>query len=330
MPLLIGALVAVLLAAALVFLLFRAKAAYDAESAQLMKEQRRLHQLSSRPVFPSAANVQAMNQQLEIYQEYLDGLYQAMRKGQARVLTVDRDGFRRMLEQGLRRLLTGARSKSVAIAPNLAFGVKRYIEGAAPSNEELPRLVDQFRSIATLVGILYEAGIGELVAVERTVFEEEAQVAPVEEEFVRRRPRGRAEPEPEASGNELDEDPDGLFTREHYTLVYKAQDAVNWKVLDRLSQGAPFAVVTRMEISNPARPAVVLPKAEEEAPAPAPASKDGWLAAGARTSPAVREEAAILPRELRVAAGQELPTVRLEVDIYRFAEAVEAPGEENP
>ena len=335
MPLLIGGVVVLLLAIALFFLLFSTHSRYAEGASQLSVAQSSLQRLSSRAVFPSEANVQTMGKQLDIYQEYLDGLYDSMREGQRASAPVDRDGFRRLLEEGLGSLLNDARSKSVTIAPDFAFGVQRYIAGNPPSDEDLPRLVDQFTSLGTLCRVLFDAGIGELVSVDRAVFEKDAQVAPAEEEFGRRGARNRSEPQVAAPSAELFQDPDGLFTKEHYVLSYRAQDAANWKVLDRLAKGAPFVVVTKLEISNPARPAVVPPKTEEKAAAaPKPTSTAGWKAAGTESA-GVRgdkEEPTILPRELRVVAGQELPLVRLEVDLYRFAETAVAAdkGEENP
>lgn len=330
MPLMVGGAVVLLLVVALAFLLVVKSGAYSESTAGLSAAQMQLQRLSTRSVFPSDANVQTMGKQLEIYREYREGLLADMRKDQRPAQAIDRDGFRRVLEDGLRRLVSDARAKSVALAPGLAFGVQRYIEGAPPSDEELPRLVDQFSSIADLCEVLYDAGIGELVSIERTVFEKDAQTAPVEEEGGRRGLRGRGEvaPAAAAASTELYRDPDGLFTREHYVLAYRAQDAANWKVLDRLSQGAPFAVVTKMEIANPSRPAVVVPKTEEApAPASAPVSTEGWQSAGpaGRLAGAAKEET-VLPRELRVVAGQELSNVRLEVDLYRFAEADAAPA----
>lgn len=331
MPLMVGGGVVLLLAIALFYLLFSAQSRYADGSAGLSTIQTRLQRLSGRAVFPSEANVQTLGKQLTIYQEYLDALYADMRKGQREARQVNRDEFIRLLEAGLNNLMNDARAKSVTIAPDFAFGVQRYIAGALPADEDLPRLEDQFASLGGLCRILFDAGIGELVGAERTIFEKDAQVAPVEEEFNRRSLRNRPDAAAVAPSTELFQDPDGLFTKEHYVLTYRAQDAANWRVLDRLSQGAPFVVVTKMEISNPARPAVVPPKAPEAAPAPSqPVSTDGWQAPPS-AAPAAPPPPEILPRELRVVAGQELSNVRLEVDLYRFAEAAAAvEGEENP
>lgn len=331
MPLIIGGVAALLLAVALFFWLFSAKGSYSDGAMAQSLSQRRLNTLSSRSVFPSPPNVQVMTKQLEVYEEYLHGLFASMREGQISDEPVDRDRFIRLLEDGLRRLLNAAREKSIVVPANVAFGVQRYIDGALPADDELPRLVNQFRSINALCDVLYEAGIGELVSVERTVFEREAlAVAPAETGFRSR--RNSAETETVAPSTELYTDPDGLFTREHYVMVYRAKDDATWKVLDRLSKGAPFVIVTKVEISNPAKPVVVPPKTEEKEAAPKPVSNDGWSAPGSATTVAAKEEEPILPRELRVVAGQELSTVRLELDLYHFTEVASADqaGEVSP
>ncbi len=334
MPLLIGGLVVLLLAVALFYLLFSARGRYVDSADGLSMVQSKLERLSKRPVFPSETNVQTLGKQLGIYQEYLAGLYDSMSEGQIAAESIDRDRFRKLLEDVLQQLGNDARNQSVTVPADFAFGFQRYAGGALPADDEMNRLVDQLLSIKSLCEVLYAAGVGELTAVERAVFEKDAQVAPVEEASATRR-RNRSEVEVAAAPSaELFKDPDGLFTKEHYVLSYRAQDAANWKVLDQLSKGAPFVVVTKVEISNPARPAVVPPKTETKAAAaPSPVAVGAWRAAGSpNEATSDKNEVEILPRELRVVAGQELPNVRLEVDLYRFAEAASAAekGEVSP
>ena len=334
MPLLVGGLVVLLLVVGLFVWMFGAQGHYADGFQKLAMSQNQLQRLTTRNPFPSSGNVQAMEKQLGIYREYLDGLKAEMKKGQRAAEPVTRDRFRQLLEETLRQLGNDAREKGVTLPANFAFGFQRYAEGVLPTEEEMGRLVDQLYSMKTLCEILYGAGINELVAVERTTFEKDAQAAPVEEEYGRRSARGRAEPAAAAPSVELEADPLGLYTREHYVLTYKAQDAANWRVLDRLAKGAPFVVVTSAEIVNSARPAVLAPPpAGTPAPAaPQPTSVAGWQAPGV-AAPVGAPEPEVLPRELRVVAGQEFPAVRLEVDFYRFVEpAAEevAQGEENP
>lgn len=333
-PLLVGGLVALLLALILGYWLFSAWGHYQEENSALAQSGTRLTRLTGRPTFPSTNNVETLTRQVSIYDEYLEGLYQAMSEGQRPPEPINRDRFRQLLEQTLRRLVQTARAKSITLPPDFAFGFQRYAAGAPPEQKDLERLVDQLRSVAMLCSVMYEAGIGELVSVERMVFEE-AQAAPVEEEYGGRRGRSREEPAEVVKSTDLVRDPDGLFTRERYVVSYRAQDDANWKILEHLARGSPFVVVSKVEITNTARPAVVPPAPAEPlaeaAPRTSVAATSGWQSPGAARPAGGREAPAILPRELRVVAGQELPLVRLEVDVYRFAqEASDAEGEENP
>jgi hypothetical protein len=329
MPLMIGGAVTVVLVAAMAYFLMSARSRYGDAVAKLDGATRRLNQLSGRDVFPSEANVDAMRRQLEVYENYLQDVYESVQPGEAAQETIDRDKFRQLLEQSLRRLVQLARSRSVNIPADLAFGFQRYAAGILPDESELERLVHQVRTIVALCEILFEEGIGELVAVERTAFESDGVGTPQAPLAVpdRRGSRGRGEPVAEVvDPNALFMDPDGLFSKEHYALTYRAQDAQNWQILDRLATGFPFAVVTKMEIVNSARPVVVPPRAEvppEAAPAP---NRPPMQVPGGPAMPGQAPE--ILPRELRVVAGQELPMVRLEVDVYRFVDPAAQPEAE--
>lgn len=339
MPLMIGGGVVVVLLLALLYLLFNFKGTYSETVGKLDRAEGSLKRLSQQPVFPSEKNVEVLKQQLGVYEDYQEALFQEMSKGQFKAVQVSKAQFPLVLEGVIRRLVKKARENSVALPPSPSFGFQRYAEGNLPAESDVARLGIQLRSIATLVDILYESGIDELTSVERTVFEEDAQTAaPVESRMTRRRVvRGQPEETEQVSSTEVFTDPDGLFTKEHYVLAYRAQDDANWEILNRMAKGTPFVVVTKMEMINSARPAVALPKSEESEEQPKQAvSQSGWRSASPQGGPAgAVPEAEILPRELRVVAGQEMPNVRLEVDLYRFAEAADdntatEGGEVNP
>ena len=329
MPLLIGGAVVLLLAVVLIYLLVSARSRHASGAGDLALVQGKLTRLTSRPVFPSEANVQTMGRQVSIYREYMNGLYDAMRAGQPPAEDVSRARFPLVLEEVIRRLVNDARASSVALPEGFPFGFQRYTEGNLPAEDEATRLVSQLRAIEALCEILFKAGIAELQAVDRTVFEKDLQSAPVEEDYRRGRARD-AEAVVAAPSTELYKDPDGLFTRERYGLTFRSSLPAMWAVLDRLAKGNPFVVLTKVEAVNAARPAVLQPKAEEskpEAAKPAAVSAPaGWTAPAAAAS-GEKKEAEILPRELRVAAGQELPLFRIELDLYRFADAVQAAPE---
>ena len=327
MPLVIGGVITLLLVGVLGYVLFSAQSSYATANSELQTKGMRMKRLLDRPVYPSDANVGTMESQLGIYEDYLEDLFGAVSEGQTELEAVNRDHFRQVLQQTLRGLYQAAHKNSIKLPPEFAFGFQRYASGVLPAEEDLERLIDQLQTVKALCEILYESGVGELVSIERTVFEKDAQtVAQSEEEYTGARRRGGRMEEAvvAAPATDLVVDEDGLFSKERYVLSYKAQDKANWNVLSRLAQGAPFTIVSRMEVQNNERPSVSLPK-----PAEAPA-----LAAGARPGgPAMRggagaEEDAVLPRQLRIVAGQELALVKLELDVYRFLQAAAAKGEE--
>lgn len=337
MPLYIGGGVALVLLLGLGYFLIAEKSAYAEKKEGVDSVRRKLERLTDRkPAFPSAVNVEITSRQLEIYRTYQEGLFDKMRAGQVPVGAVDQDRFRRLLEANLQKLVSDARANAVSIPVQFPFGFHRYVAGALPEPEEMPRLMSQLQGVAQLCTILYQSGISELLGVERTEFEKDALLAAsmnMDDSMGRRRRRDEPSEEEKADPKALFTDSDGLFTKEHYVLNFRAKDEAQKKVLDRLAQGAPFTVVTKMTMTNPGRPLVPAPSpsggsAVAQA-APAPVSSTGWQSAGARNTLAQEtKENAPLPRDLRVIAGRELPDVRLEVDVYRFVEPEPMPEDE--
>lgn len=329
MPLVIGGVLVLVLVLGLGYLLFSAQSHYADRRMNLDREQQKLRNLTNRIPFPADTNVVILSKQKAVFEEYLGDLLGALKQGQTPAGDLTRDRFRQLAEVKLRELTEEARKRNVVLPANFAFGFQRYAEGNLPPDDEMERLVDQFKSTAVLCDLLFKAGISELVAVERTVFERDVQPAPIEESYGRRGTRGRDEAEGQAPKLDLQVDPHGLYTKEHYQFTYKAKDEAQWQVLNRLAKGTPFTVVTRVDIANPAKPVVTPPQAKTEEHAASPVSTAGWAAPGS-LQPPPKPETEILPRDLRVTAGRDLPTIVLDVDMYRFLEppAVSAQGEE--
>lgn len=325
MPLVIGGVLVLVVVLGLGYLLFSAKSNYADRRMNLDREQLKLRNLTNRNPFPADTNVVILSKQKTVFETYLGDLLGVLKQGQTPVGDLTRDRFRQLAESKLRELTDEARKRNVILPANFAFGFQRYAEGNLPPDEEMERLVDQFKSIAMLCDVLFKSGISELVAVERTVFERDAQAAPVEESYGRRT-RGREEAEVQAPKLDLKVDPHGLYTKEHYQFTYKAKDEAQWEVLNRLAKGTPFTVVTRVEITNPAKPVVTPPQTKPEEHPAAPVSTTVWAAPGS-LQPSPKPETEILPRDLRVTAGRDLPTIVLDVDMYRFLEPAADPAQ---
>lgn len=330
MPLIVGGAVSLVLLLGAGAFLFVQQGGYAEKIESMDSVGAKLKKLTDRKPFPSASNVNRLDSQLEVYTAYQDSLFSSMSKGQEAVGTVDQDRFRRLLAESLTKLIREARSQSVAIPVQFPFGFQRYVAGSLPDPDEMPRLMSQLQGVTQLCHILYESGISALLGVERTEFEKAAGGAAAEAEAdnPRRGRRGRGEEENVAAADAskaLYTDPDGLFTKEHYVLKFRAKDAAIQAVLDRLAKGAPFTVVTRMDLVNPNRPVVIVqPEDGQPVGQPPPSfGPGGWAPppppAGRSLAPEGKENEP-LPRDLRVIAGREIPEIRLEIDIYRFVE----------
>lgn len=331
-PVIIGGVVVGVLAIALLGVLITSISSFGEKSDELAKKNNELARLRNRSVFPSEENAELMQDQVETYQDYLQDLSESLRKNQSPDVRFTRDRFIPEFGEALRAIYTTARKNGVAIAvtqPDMlstCFGLGLYKSGTPPSSNDLPRVMSQIQDIKALGLTLCEAGIAEIVSFSRTEFETAAALAAANEDedgASRRRRRNRDEDEaPAELPGALFTDPDGLFTRESYTLTFKASDAALRKVLDAFAKGQPFAVVTSLDVSNAARPAVQAPPtAEPEPAAPAPVSvarAGGFTAVGSPMAPAQKEAPVILQRDLRVTAGKEVPTVVMGVDVYRF------------
>ena len=338
MPLIIGGAVFGVLALGLGFGTFQSVSAFSENEESLAKQRSKLVRLQNRDPYPSDENAEVLSLQQEHFQDYLLALQNELVKNQPPEGSVSRDRWQGEFGQTLRTIAQNARARGVNLpVMGSLFGFDRYRE-AIPMDSELTRLFPQLQGVAQLCKTLFEAGITELVSVEREQFELIPLAAVVDEnESPRARRRRQAEEAEGASAAASSRDPfkdkDGLFSREHYALTFRAKDAAIWTVLSEFAnQPKPFVVVTKLDILNSSRPAVQLPKAAEGAPEPqprAPVSMDGFRAIGAPApAAAAKEEGAPLPRELRVVAGTELSLVRIELDIYRFAGAPAAPAEE--
>lgn len=334
MPLVIGGAVFGVLALALGAYVWMASSGSSEADEALGAQKSKLRRLAQREVYPSAQNAESRSEQLKEYGEYLEALQADLRKGQAPEPEVTRDMFQKELQQTLRDLSLLARSKGIMVPPLSMFlyGFDRY-RGAMVQENDLARLMSQVRSVKRICTVLYESGISSLMVVERQLFEggAEAAAAPEGDDGARRRRRGREEEKPVAENpNALFQDPDGLFTKEHFAVVFRSSEKALWTILDRFAKEAPFTVVTRVDVKNPAVPLLPPPKEAEEAllpAAPGPVSTTGFRTVG-QAAQAQKEDTAPTSRDLRVVAGMDLPIVRLELDVYRFADAPAEDAEE--
>lgn len=345
MPLIVGGAVFGVLAVALGFFTYRAVGQFSDSQEALSAQTSKLRRLRNRDPFPSAENADVLAKQRDHFADYLAALRGDMGKAQPDIGDVSRDRWNREFGQTIRSVVTAAHERGVNLPPlasGFLFGFERYRE-VIPLDSELVRLFPQLQGVSRLCGILFDSGIAELVSIEREQFELIPVAAPVDEDESPRRGRNRRrqQEEEEVQGPSRDpfKDKDGLFTREHYAVTFRARDEAVWNVLAAFAkEPEPFIVVTKVDVANTARPFIPPPRQETAAPGDAspavgrlPTATDGFRAAGVPAPAPAKEAEAPLPRELRVVAGNSLSLVRIELDIYRFAGEDAAPAtEEEP
>jgi hypothetical protein len=317
-----GAIAAVLLAVALVFLI-RYQRSYSAVNSRLTAAVGKLDQLNRKEPFPAQSNVERAQKNKEMVQEYLSELKTRILENQVEAEDIEPAQFAPLLENLSRKVFARAEEAGVKVPEETALAFKRYMEGKLPSRQDIPRLVVQLRTIEALLNLLFDAGIGEVLAIERDIFESEQEERTTGEgnRLLRRgadtAPRGgmaqaaRRVPRPPAGD---------LYDVERIYIEFLARENAAWDVLNALARCKTFAVVADVAMENSATGARVTPGSKMgmadygglppglKLPAP------GVAAAKPHDLPG----GIIPPREDRVVAGRESVQVKLVLDVYRF------------
>lgn len=306
LPLILGGVVFLLAAAGLGYLAFSQVTRFNEGADEMDAANAKLAKLVNRDPFPSVANVRALEAQTKNFDAYLRDLTDRMREGQIEPAALNFSQFSGAFEEMRTRLASVAGEHGVQIPPQFDYGFKYYADGNMPVPDDMNRLVRQLDTVEALSRVLYDAGIKSIVSVERPVFEP-AALAAAQSKGDEGRRRRRGDDEENASTNAAVSteyaDPDGLFTREHYVFRFTADDEALLKALAAFSDNKPVTVVTKVTSENKARP--------QQLAAPVAGASGEKDATG-------QDPAEPLPRELRVIAGKETPSVAIELDVYRF------------
>jgi hypothetical protein len=190
------------------------------------------------------------------------------------------------------------------------------VAGSLPTEEQVPRLVRQLRTVALLCTSLFRGGIAELTEVQREVFETRVAVVPQVSERDRRRSR---EPVPEPADPATLLAPDGvpgLYTKERYTLAFAANDEAVRAVLNNLVLSPVMIVVRQVELTNgmAAGSSSAADMLAARLRALSPTERGG----AASTGRSAGGTGALTQQEDRVVAGRERVQVRLTLDVYHF------------
>lgn len=321
--------ISLLLVAILAVLLVRFQREYQRVRTGLRTAESRLQRLYERDPYPSESNVALVQSNLVALQDFYQKLCDTLRLGQIDSVRMEPADFPPLLDRTIKRLYERAREGGVKVAPRFAFGFERYALGSLPNKEDVDRLTVQLRTVEKICELIFKSKVNEIVAVERTVFEQGV----IERTEGMGRRRGFVEEEASAAPVEVWRDPSGLFTRETYTITFVANDATVVNVLNELAKVGMIAVVSSVELVGE----VPQVKAAESAGTVGRALSQ-TMASASPPTPLVSPEATAAPtvsaakepppHEERVVAGRALVKASVQIRVYRLLGS--AQSEENP
>ena len=324
MSLMVGGGVAVVIAGLAGFMLFRYQSSYAAVNRQLKDATDKYDQLNHRAPYPSNENLEAVQKDRDAVKAYLAKVQSSLILPEIAPERIEPAEFALLLQRTLTDMRSRFSKNMVKIPDGTSLAFDRYTKGELPNADAIPRLVAQVKIIRSLVSILVDEKIDELVDVKREIFEN----APVEGEnaqpasmFTSGQGGGKlAIPMPPPESNDL-------YQVERIMLSFKANEHACWEVLNALASSKLFAVVSHVEFVNDAVAATATTTGPGEgeaqnSPSPAP----GTPAAGPDGQPATQSVTVFPSREERIVGGREPVQVDLIVDVYRFAEQPKPEG----
>lgn len=311
-------------------IVFLAKSISTQRKAQseLKSELSRLDQINRGKPFPSQANVEHVQKNLDEIRKVLSQTQTRLRVGQFEPDKIEPAQFGPLLEKTVKQMKASALANSVTLPDRFTFGFDRYSEGALPLSNAIPRLVTQMKNVAALCDLLYSAKVSNIASISREEFESQlvggasgTGLASEMGGFIRsavanlgNSERARAIPAVAASET---------YTSERFSIEFSARENAVWEVLNGLARSSTFSVVRdfvvhgttmgqgleRASSSRSSNPATMV----GEMGYVTSASLAGAQGIGTSTN------LSTLSREDRVVAGREQVNVAIVVDVFRFA-----------
>lgn len=228
-------------------------------------------------IFPSAANVNALKGDVARYAEVRDSFVAALTNLNVRPPTsrVTPSAFMQTLQTFVAKKIEKApvNGGRESVAEDFAFGFDRYIgDPVMPSESDVPRLVQQLLITSKIVDALYAAGLVQLRAMTREVFETAAARTPSSAKPEDSSPRSRlgragaqsAKPGPKGGKTTAVEQAEPLFGSQRFTVDFSAYEHSVVDFLNRLASLDCFAVVSDIQISK-GQPDIRVPEEKDRA-----------------------------------------------------------------
>jgi hypothetical protein len=230
--------------------------------ADLGVREARWNELQGRRPFPSEENIVRLQREQTRLRAAVENLQVELTRRQYEPPVIEPAQFPLRLQTILRALHELALTNNVALPERFAFGFDRYARNL-PLGEDLPRLSRQVQWVDEVSRALFIAQIRDLTAVERHVFEDEADRAagtpgmpggPGAMPSLRDQMLGSRDADDSLFKPEFGflEDPEKLFIRERLIFRFTAREATVWKALNEMPRLPSFNIIAAIELVNEA------------------------------------------------------------------------------
>lgn len=279
---------------------------YSAAGKELNRNTRRLERLERRDPYPSAANLSALEENLDVLEYQVGELRAVMGRDPIPDEHADAAELSARIQEKVELFRKHAEEAGVELPDTLEAGFSEYASGGAVAAQaDVPRLMRQLHSVSVLADVLIEAGVNSIEGISRERFEFEAEP----ETPRRRRPNSARAPRQRLPASEVG--PDGLYMVERIGVEFSADENEVWRVLEGLASSPRFMIVTGFSHQTDTdildySPLAVTRGAETDDEAL------NYLREG------ILRGKKALSRPERIIAGADAVRVRMTVDVYNF------------
>ena len=310
--LIVGGGICLLLLLVGVFLLFSFSGKHAATQSDVDSGISRLKSLKGAPVFPASENVQVLKDNIKQLSAFRAEYISNVSSGQIDPEAMSGTDFLQFYEAVRGGLVTDgsevnaeAGKTAVKFPEYFGFGFEAYMKGGRPSEDSVPRLTVQLKTIDALCRLLFDAGVTEINQIARDAFEM------------------KSEEDNRSAGNQrnkaTDSDENTLFEEENYTFVVKGTESNVVNIVDSFASCDLPIVVKKMSVKNGnanLQPKFARQDVEgEEGMSKAPTRRSSRR----RAAPAKKAvKAAAEEGERTIAAGNEDVEAIFELTVYRF------------
>lgn len=310
--------VVVVAGAALAVMLVLAYGRFAEISDSYNKSQRELTRLKNAEIFPSPANVEALEEQREIYGEEVLTLRRQLAEIEYPLEDISPNAFQDRLRAEVSEIEKQAASRNVVLPEGFYLGFDQY-QTELPRPGAAPALDRQLDAVKLLADRLMEFGITELHYIRRAPLPEESGNPP-------------APPAPEGkrgrnSNNKGEPRTGQLYSKQILDFGFRSSPSVFQDVVNAIAQAEAFLVVRTLSVRNEMQEGPLkseTPQVSASRPTPETSALNALFGeTGGAEAGTDGENAA---ERLQFLVGQEKVDVELRLEIIDFTEPAENDG----